>query len=218
VIGARRSRGMAGSNVHMVTEAFSFFGDHHSGWIRGPCRCALRRLYVISGLILLASFVTCCGPDPAGATRPTIPVVPCTDSIGVTQHPAISGYRLVLGRISVPPDYNPQVIPVSGHGEWKYWRKAGVAVQRGSITVTVRVPPGWRSRVAITWGGLPIVSALRFSGCGLSTSAGAWNAYAGGFYLRASRACVPLTFSSRGRENTLWFGLGKHCSVTPQSD
>ena len=31
--------------------------------------------------------------------------------------------------------------------------------------------------------------------------------------------CVPLTFSSRGRENTLWFGLGKHCSVTPhQSD
>lgn len=143
-----------------------------------------------------------------------IPVVPCSDTIGVTQHPATSGYRLVLGRISVPPAYNPQVVPVSGHGEWKYWRKAGIAVQRGSVAVTVQVPKRWQSRAAITWGALPIVSTLRFNGCGLSTSAGAWNAYAGGFYLRASRECVPLTFTSASRKTTIWFGVGRRCSET----
>ena len=205
---------MAGSNVHMVTERFTSSGVARSGLIEEPCRYAPKRLCLISGLILLTAFVSCCGSNRAGAARPMIPVVPCWDTIDVTQHPATSGYRIVLGRISVPPAYNPQVVPVSGHGEWKYWRKAGVAVQRGSVAVTVQVPHRWRSRVRSP-GASPIVSTLRFGGCGLSTSAGAWNAYAGGFYLRASRECVPLTFTSASRKTTIWFGVGKRCSGNP---
>jgi hypothetical protein len=86
-----------------------------------------------------------------------------------------------------------------------------MVVHSGRFTVSVSVPKEWRSRVAITWGGSEIVSALRFTGCGESSLVDGWNGYAGGFYLRGPKACVPLVFE-RGRvTTTLHFGIGKHC-------
>ena len=160
----------------------------------------------------------------AASTQPTIFSVSCSSEIGTLQQPTASGYRIVLGRISVPPSYNPQVVPLPGH--WPYWRKAGVAVRAGNASVTVSVPSGWRSRAAITWGNSLAVEALRFSGCeprsgpiehspsGVYASH-AWNAYAGGFYLRASSACIPLIFTSDDRRATSYFGIGRHCPKSP---
>lgn len=86
-----------------------------------------------------------------------------------------------------------------------------MVVHSGRFAVSVLVPKEWRLRVAISWGGSGSVSTLRFSGCGDSPLVKGWNGYAGGFYLRAARACVPLVFK-RGRESkTLRFGLGERC-------
>jgi hypothetical protein len=37
------------------------------------------------------------------------------------------------------------------------------------------------------------------------------NAYAGGFYLRAPSACLPLIFTVDGRSTSVRFGIGKRC-------
>jgi hypothetical protein len=177
-----------------------------------------RRSATIFGAAVLAVAIT---PGAAQATtaKPTVFSVSCRTVIG-TQLPTASGYRIVLGRISVPPSYNPQVVPVRGH--WPYWRKAGMAVRAGNTSVTVSVPIKWRSRVGITWGNSPVVETLRFSGCGPGSGGSdqstpraqvtnSWNGYAGGFYLREPSACVPLVFTSGNRSVVAYFGIGQHC-------
>jgi hypothetical protein len=89
----------------------------------------------------------------------------------------------------------------------------GMVVRGGNFTVTVRVPKAWRSRAAITWGGgeSPIGSSVQFSGCSNKPLTNEWNAYAGGFYLRAPSGCVPLVFTVGHRSATVRFGIGRHC-------
>ena len=138
---------------------------------------------------------------------------------GARQDPHTSGYRVVLGVMSVPPkDVSDGAVWVGG--AWPYWEKAGIFVRQGDFTVTVSVPTAWRSRAAITWGNSQrIVSALQFKGCGTTSAsalywsahAGDWSAYAGGFYMRASGACVPLAFNNGLRTTTVRFGIGTHC-------
>ncbi len=155
---------------------------------------------------------------PIGATAPrataTAPFVRCADIIGQAASPNQDGYRLVLGRISVPPAYMQQgAVRVTGNGRWTHWRKTGMVVREGNFTVTVSVPKAWRSRAAITWGNndLPIVSSLKFTGCGNGPLTNVWNAWAGGFYLRAPTACVPLIFRVGTMSETVRFGIGKRC-------
>lgn len=120
------------------------------------------------------------------------------------------GYRVVLGVVSVPPAYRPQVVPTDRQ-PWTYWSKAGLVIRGGSPTVSVTVPKAWRNQAAITWGNnTGIVTALRIAPCPASKQA-PWNAYAGGFYLRARSACVPLIFRVGQRSATVRFGLGRPC-------
>jgi hypothetical protein len=139
----------------------------------------------------------------------TIP--PCRDIILYPKFPyRTGGYRLVLGALSVPPAYAWQVVHVAERQRWPYWRKAGLVVRAGAQAVTVSVPRAWRSRAAITWGNRPgPVSTLKIASCGGPVTEG--HAYAGGFYLRAHAACLPLVFQVGDRRATVSFGLGRRC-------
>jgi hypothetical protein len=75
--------------------------------------------------------------------------------------------------------------------------------------VRVAVPRAWRKRAAVTWGRSGPVSALTIAAC--PSPPQVWNAYAGGFLLRARRECMPLTFTVGQRSQTVRFGLGGRC-------
>jgi hypothetical protein len=125
----------------------------------------------------------------------------------------LNGYRVVLGVVSVPPDYIPGVVPTRNKyfRPWRFWSKAGLNVQAGSPAVVVSVPKAWRNRAAISWGsGTDTVSALRLASC--PASAGVWIGYPGGFFLRASSACVPLVFRVGQQSATVRFGIRRRCS------
>jgi hypothetical protein len=144
----------------------------------------------------------------AAATTTRVPTVPCRDVIGQSQTGHDGGYRVVLGVVSVPPARLTQVA-ATGERRWPYWRKAGLVVRAGAVPVGVSVPSAWRSRAAIVWGGSGRVPALRIAAC--PSPPGVWNAYAGGFLIRARRECVPLTFTVGRRSQTVQFGLGGAC-------
>lgn len=141
--------------------------------------------------------------------------VPCSEIIDSTVFPYLGSsrtqdrYRLFLDAVSVPPAYLEQVV-ATHEQPWRYWRKAGLVVRANGVSVTLSVPKTWRRRAAIVWGnsGGP-VSSLRIAGCGSDPHAG--NAYAGGFYLRARSACVPLTLRVGSRTATVRFGIGRRC-------
>ena len=164
----------------------------------------------ISVSIVVPTLVALTGVATHAAPSRPPPTVPCDQIILQVKSPSAGGYRLVLGVVSVPPAFLPQVVPTRNR-PWAYWRKAGLVVRAGSAPVSVSVPKQWRSRVAITWGNTGIVNSLRIAGCGSPTNA--WNAYAGGFYLRSRSACVPLIFGVRQRTVTVRFGLGRACGA-----
>jgi len=96
------------------------------------------------------------------------------------------------------------------HGmSWPYWHKAVLVIRASRSAVVVSVPKAWRRRAAITWGNSQIVSSLRFAPCPSPPSV--WNAYAGGFYLRAATACLPLRFTVGRRSRVVRFGIGRQC-------
>jgi hypothetical protein len=134
--------------------------------------------------------------------------VPCRDVISQSKTQRGSGYRLVLGVVSVPPARLTQVI-ATGERSWPYWHKAGLVVRAGTVPVTVGVPKAWRSRAAITWGRVGPVAALTIAAC--PSPPGVWNAYAGGFLIRTRRQCVPLTVTVGRRSQTVRFGIGGAC-------
>jgi hypothetical protein len=162
------------------------------------------RQAVVITIVAAASGVAWAAP----ATGP-IRTVPCAEVIDHPRFPYRSGgYRLVLGAFSVPPAYLRQVVHVGG--KWPYWLKAGLVIRAGVPAVTVTVPRAWRSRAAIMWGnaGSP-ASSLRFASCAGRAREG--RAYAGGFFLRARSACVPLVFRVGARKATVRFGIGCRC-------
>jgi hypothetical protein len=140
--------------------------------------------------------------------RAAPPEVSCGTIIGDAASGGAAGYRIVLGVVSVPPAYRAQ-IDRSQTGAWPFWRKAGLLVHANAGPVTVRVPTAWRRRVAIEWGDSGIVSALRIARCPRVVKP--WNAWAGGFHLRAHSSCVPLVFGVGRRSATVRFGLGRRC-------
>ena len=156
------------------------------------------------GAAVLAALALAAAPAPQRT-------VPCSEAIDSTRFPyAASGYRTVLGAVSVPPAYLTQIVS-NDDARWPWWRKAGLVVRNDGRPVTISVPPAWRGRVAFEWGnggtGGPF-STLRIAGCG--TEPGRGRAYAGGFVVR-DPSCVPLTFTVGGRSTTVRFGLGRRC-------
>jgi hypothetical protein len=122
----------------------------------------------------------------------------------------VNGARVVLGVVAVPPPYISQTVK-ERVGPWRYWSKWGLFIRTGSPPVLVTVPQGWQHRAAINWGndrGIA-TSTVRLPSC--PWPRGMWDAYAGGFYLRSSAACVPLVFQVLRRTTTVRFGMGRHC-------
>jgi hypothetical protein len=120
--------------------------------------------------------------------------------------------RVVLDVVAVPPAYLPQTAP-TGSEPWRFWSKSGLVIRAGSRPVNVSVPSRWRTRVSIAWGDRG-GSELRFASCPPTSGLGrrgAWNVYAGGFYLRSRAACVPLVFRVGDRSATVRFGVGERC-------
>ena len=134
----------------------------------------------------------------------------CTGIVGRVGSGHAGGNRVVLGTVSVPPAFLPQVGP-SRTKAWPFVTKRGLAVRGNGPAVVVTVPRAWRGRVAITWGDVGIVSGLRIAPCSAFLPPKVWNAYAGAFYLRSRSACVPLTFRVGQRTKTVRFGLAKRC-------
>ena len=134
--------------------------------------------------------------------------VDCEQVILQMNSGTLSGARVVFGVLSVPPAYLPQVVG-GGVRPWRYATKYGLTVRAGSPAVVVSVPQAWRHRAAIDWGGSGIVSSLRVLSC--PGRVGAWNSYAGGFWLRSPSACIPLVFQVRRQAATRTFGIGRRC-------
>lgn len=172
----------------------------------------MRFVALIAAVGLVAAIAATVRAAPPPAQR----VVPCGESIDSTEFPYLGSsqprdrYRLVLNAVSVPPVYLKQVV-ATHEQPWAYWRKAGLVVRAGSDVLTVSVPKAWRSRAAIAWGygGHGIFSSLQIARCGSDPHIG--NAYSGGFYLRSSSACLPLTFRIGTRTTTIRFGIGRKC-------
>jgi hypothetical protein len=171
-----------------------------------------RAVHAASTTALGAALAVLAVSISAAAAPPRVrTVVGCGDVIGQQTTGSVDGSRVVLGLVSVAPP-RIQRGATSGLSSWKYFSKWGTAIRSGT-SVTVSVPPAWRTRVAITWGGsTPIVSTLRFASCGSqATPKQPWNAYPGGFYTDTPTACVPLTFTVGRRSRTVRFGIGRSC-------
>src|SRR2546423_541383 len=146
---------------------------------------------VIAVALALAGSVLA-APSPPQLT------VPCDQIIVPVRSGTEGGYRVVLDVISVPPADLHGIVRVH-EGPWKYWIKAPLVVSSRAGPVDVNVPFQWRRRVAITWGNrFGYLHTLRFAPCPSLLAPDGWHAYAGGFLLRASSACVPLVFRVGG--------------------
>jgi len=169
-----------------------------SGTCRGPL--------VLVGLALAGGSAA----TTISAASPRL--VPCGQVIDSTASPRQGGYRVVLGAVSVPPTYLPQVVPTHTN-PWRFWRKAALIVRASRGPVAISVPEAWRTRVAVVWGnsGGPY-ARLRIAKCSPRSRSRQWNVYAGGFYLRSRSTCAPLIVRVGGRAGTVRFGLGRSCA------
>jgi hypothetical protein len=123
--------------------------------------------------------------------------------------------RLVLGVLAAPPANLEHAAP-TGTRPWAYFAKYGIAIRADSPVVLITVPEAWRHRAAVGWGNdIGGVSSLRLLSC--PPQAGAWNAYAGGFYLRSASGCVPLVFEIGRETATLRFAIGSGTCGTTNS-
>ena len=147
----------------------------------------------------------------AEAAQPLEPTVSC-DRIVLRARTGIEdGFRILLGAVSVPASRHlSQGAAATQSPRWPYFRNAGFAVRGGTAAVSVTVPEGWRDRVAVSWGGSPASSSLRFAPCG-GSPARTWNAYSGGFHLRSRGDCVPLIVRVGGLSTTVRVGVGRVC-------
>jgi hypothetical protein len=132
--------------------------------------------------------------------------IPCREIIDYTTFPYLG--NSVLGAVSLPA-YLVRAYPTL-ETPWRYFAKHGIVVKSGT-SVTITVPPAWRNRVAISWGNNVhrVFHTIRIPSCGSNPKRG--NAYAGGFFLSSSSACVPLVFIVGSREQKVWFGVGRRC-------
>ena len=169
------------------------------------CRCGVVRVAL---LVAVAAAVAAAVSEPRAASSP---VVSCAEVIDRVASGTLGGYRVVLGTFSVPASFVSQTQP-NRDGRWRFWSKAGLGVRAGvGAPVSVTVPQAWRRRVAIGWGNAAGASSLvRFDRC-KGDGPKRWNAYAGGFVLRARSECFPLEFTVGTSKATLWFGVGRRC-------
>ncbi len=173
----------------------------------------------IAAVVLAGIGVAACGGNQEPTSAPTVetasvsdvPVVPCETSLGGARYSGTElDDRLVLDVIYVTAGYRGDAATPTGAKNWPYFADTGLTVRAGAPPVEITVPEKWRDRAAISWGNTKPVHALRFPSCpsyGLP-----WNVFDGGFHLRSRTACVPLLFTSEGKQATVPFGIGTRCS------
>lgn len=169
------------------------------------------------GLLLAAAASSGAAASARGVSAATHPAqvltVGCDQIVDSVASGHAAGYRVVLGVVSAPPAALPGVVRAPEPAPFPYWRKAGMVIRGSGKPVTVTVPKAWRRSVRVGWGnGASPATAVRFAAC---PSRRAWNAYAGGFFLRSRSACVPLVLTVGRRHATLRFGLGRRCRDEP---
>lgn len=180
----------------------------------------LRPAAALAGAVLVAACTASTGSSATGSQPPTQrPVVTPAEGcqLPVGNEPSFPGGKIVLGVISLGPDFLQPTVPVH-QGLWRYWQKHGLWIRAGHQTVTITVPKAWQNRVAITWGAnVGIVSTLRFPGCpaslGTPAGPGTGAGYPGGFYLRSRSACVPLVFAVGRRSAVIRVSVGRRCGT-----
>jgi hypothetical protein len=164
--------------------------------------------------LIVISCVAAQGMVAQAAERPQR-TIPCNEAIFHTPFPRLGSSnprdqaRLVLDSVMAPPAYLLQTFP-TGETPWRYFSKRGLVVKNGK-SVIVTVPLAWRQRVGVSWGnaGHGVFHTIRIAACGSDPKRG--NAYAGGFLLRSSSACVPLVFIVGNRQQKVWVGIGRRC-------
>jgi hypothetical protein len=154
-----------------------------------------------------------CSTGSAGTTADRAAAPPmrvgCSEIIDRTRQPFAGGYRRVLDVLAVPPAHIIQVVR-NDDPRWPFWEKSGMVVRASRMPIDIRVPASWRNRAAITWGnGRPAATKIRFAPC--ASPAGVWNAYAGGFLMKARGACIPLVFEVGGERRVVHFGVAIRC-------
>ena len=165
------------------------------------------RIAAVAGLLAFLGVATAQAAPRAEAT------VGC-ERIALRERSGVEdGFRVILGAVSIPGGRHVAAETVrTENRDWPYFRNAGLAVRAGTVAVSVEVPEGWRDRVALSWGGSPASSSLRFESCAASPGR-AWNAFAGGFHLRSRAACVPLHIRVGGTSTTVRVGVGRACGA-----
>ena len=162
-------------------------------------------------LVVLAATVTvtaCSGPGPAVHGNSQTTPLALAHTVGcdqIIQQHGPPGGRLVLGVLAAPPAHLKPAAS-TGTSPWAYFAKYGIAIRADSPVVVITVPAAWRHRAAIGWGNNVGGSSLRLLSC--PRQMGAWNAYAGGFYLRSASGCVPLVVEIGRQTVSLSFAIG----------
>jgi hypothetical protein len=146
---------------------------------------------------------------PRAAASPAI-VTECDQIIGSQKLPVHHGYHVIPGQVDVPVFMSQKAVVAADAG-WPYWSKAGLVVHARSGVVTITVPAAWRRKAAFSWGNgyPPPQSRLQIASC--PPRPYNWNGYAGGFYIRARTACVPLTFHVGRERRTVTIAIGRRC-------
>ena len=163
----------------------------------------LRSLIAAIALAVLAS-------TAAGAwALPADPLVGCDRIVLRDRAGNEDGFRILLDAVSVP-GARSLARDTKANGKARWFRSAGLAVHAGTSSVSVTVPEGWRNRVALSWGGSPPSSTIRFATCP-ALAGGAWNFFSGGIHLGRRGDCVPLQVTVGGMTTTLRVGVGRVC-------
>ena len=160
---------------------------------------------IVVGCVATQGVVAQAAPQPQRT-------IPCREIIDFTTFPRLGSSnprRRILNSVMAPPAYLVRAHPTL-ETPWRYFAKSGMVVKSGA-SVTITVPPAWRTRVAISWGNNVhrVFHTIRIASCGSNPKRG--NAYAGGFFLSSSSACVPLVFIVGSRQQKVWFGVGRPC-------
>ncbi len=146
--------------------------------------------------------VTAAGGEPTRRVH-------CEKIIGQARSGTASGRRVILRVISIEQERRSQRAFPTGDSSRPFFRKMGLMVRGGAPGVTVSVPAASKQLLGIEWGNSGPTGTLSVAPC--PNYGTGWNAYAGGLYLDAPRACVPVDFRVGRKTVRVRFGIGTTC-------
>jgi hypothetical protein len=167
-------------------------------------------LFVAAALLSLAA----ASPEHPSSAAPVEKTLTCDELNGFDKAPP-SGWRVILGRVALPPERWFRSRPRYGRDylPFPYFAKAGLEVHAQRAPFDLVVPAGWRGRLALGWGEdhTPrFASVIHVPRCA-PVLGRAWLWWAGGYFLRRP-ACVPVIVRSGARTTEVRLAIGRPCS------